>query len=388
MKTLLATILLLAAATQAAAQDLIITNARIIDGTGAVIESGMIVVTDGRIERVSTGNLRRRGVTRIDAQGMTAMPGFIDAHRHIMSGDDATWFAEESVVRMQEFLDAGFTTLMSGGGPIPGILELERRIDSGELVGPRIVTSGRADPARFDSEAAARAEVTRLAGLGVDIIKAAVTPAEKDMLAIIVDEAKRHGLEVMVHAVTVPAMLAAIEAGAGKLVHTPHDSFMTNEQAQLVAAAGIENLSTVGFAVPTFNVFNDDNIPTFRDGSPWPSGILGTGSNAAGEKAVNARTLWDNGVVYGFGTDTGYLPRDGLAHELRGLNLMFSPRDIVKLMGPNTAAFIDMSDSLGTLEPGKLADIVLIDGDPLDLIYNVLNVRVTIKGGEIVADHR
>jgi imidazolonepropionase-like amidohydrolase len=67
---------------------------------------------------------------------------------------------------------------------------------------------------------------------------------------------------------------------------------------------------------------------------------------------------------------------------------MFSPRDIVKLMGPNTAAFIDMSDSLGTLEPGKLADIVLIDGDPLDLIYNVLNVRVTIKGGEIVADHR
>jgi imidazolonepropionase-like amidohydrolase len=388
MKTLFATILLLAAATEATAQDLIITNARIIDGTGAVIESGMIVVTDGRIERVSTGNLRRRGVTRIDAQGMTAMPGFIDAHRHIMSGDDSTWFAEESVVRMQEFLDAGFTTLMSGGGPIPGILELERRIDSGELVGPRIVTSGRADPARFDSEAAARAEVARLAGLGVDIIKAAVTPAEKDMLAIVVDEAKRHGLEVMVHAVTVPAMLAAIEAGAGKLVHTPHDSFMTNEQAQLVAAAGIENLSTVGFAVPTFDVFNDDNIPTFRDGSPWPSGILGTGSNAAGEKAVNARTLWDNGVVYGFGTDTGYLPRDGLAHELRGLNLMFSPRDIVKLMGPNTAAFIDMSDSLGTLEPGKLADIVLIDGNPLDLIYNVLNVRVTIKGGEIVADHR
>jgi imidazolonepropionase-like amidohydrolase len=384
----LATLFLIAATTQAIGQDLIITNARIVDGTGAVVEAGTIVVVDGKIESVGTDNRRRRGVERIDARGMTAMPGFIDAHRHIMGGDDATWFAEESAVRMQEFLDAGFTTLMSGGGPIPGILELERRIESGELVGPRIVTSGRADPARFDSEAAARAEVARLADLGVDIIKAAVTPAEKDMLAIIVDEAKRHGLEVMVHAVTVPAMLAAIEAGAGKLVHTPHDSFLTNEQARLVALAGIENLSTVGFAVPTFDVFNDDNIPTFRDGSPWPSGILGTGSNAAGEKAVNARTLWDNGVVYGFGTDTGYLPRDGLAHELRGLNLMFSPKDIVKLMGPNTAAFIDMSDSLGTLEPGKLADIVLIDGNPLDLIYNVLNVRVTIKGGRIVADHR
>src|SRR5690606_40311680 len=105
-------------------------------------------------------------------------------------------------------------------------------------------------------------------------------------------------------AVTVPAMHAAIDAGADKLVHTPHDSFLTNEDARRVAEAGIENLSTTGFAVPLFDVFNDDNVPTFRDGSPWPEGILGTGSNAAGEKPVNARTLWDNGVVYGFGTDT------------------------------------------------------------------------------------
>ena len=153
--------------------------------------------------------------------------------------------------------------------------------------------------------------------MGVEIVKSSVTPAQKDQLAVIVQEARKVGLDVMVHAVTVPAMIAAVEAGAAKLVHTPHDSFMTNEQARMVAAAGIENLSTVGFAVPVFGVFNDDNVPTFRDGSPWPSGILGTGSNAAGEKPVNARTLWDNGVVYGFGTDTNYLPREGLKHELK-----------------------------------------------------------------------
>jgi imidazolonepropionase-like amidohydrolase len=192
----------------------------------------------------------------------------------------------------------------------------------------------------------------------------------------------------MVHAVTVPAMVAALEAGAGKLVHTPHDSFMTEAVARMPAAAGVEMLSTIGFAVPVFGVFNDDNEPTFRDGNPWPEGILGTGSNAAGEKAVNARTLWDAGVTYGFGTDTGYHPADGLAHELRALNLMFSPQDIVRLMGPNTAAFIDMSDELGTLEAGKLADMVLIDGDPLDLIFDLREVVVVIKGGEIVVDKR
>lgn len=370
------------------AQDLVITNAHIIDGTGRVIDAGSVVIEDGRIVSVSAELENNPGVPLIDANGMTVLPGFIDAHRHIISGDSETWFREQSAERMQEFLDAGYTTLMDGGGRIPGIIELKKRIDEGGLVGPRVITSARADPLQYSTEATARARVQELAEAGVDIIKASTTPNEKDILAIIVNEARKYDLDVMVHAVTVPAMLAAVDAGAGKLVHTPHDSFLTVEEARVVADANIETLSTIGFAVPTFDVFNDDNIPTFRDGNPWPEGILGTGSNAAGEKAVNARILWDAGVIYGFGTDTNYAPAKGLAHELRALNLMFSPRDILKLMGPNTAAFIDMSDDLGTLEPGKLADIVIIDGDPLALIFNLLNVKMVIKGGKIVADHR
>ncbi|MDC1528713.1 amidohydrolase family protein [Gammaproteobacteria bacterium] len=370
------------------AQDLVITNARIIDGTGRVIDSGSVVIDEGRIVSVSAGASTVTGTARIDANGMTVMPGFIDAHRHIISGDAQTWFAEESTRNMQAYLDAGYTTLMEGGGRLPEIMELKRRIDSGELTGPRVITSARADPLQYNTEALARARIQELAQAGVEIIKASTTPNEKDILAILVDEARKYDLDVMVHAVTVPAMLAAVEAGAGKLVHTPHDSFLTAEEASVVAQANIETLSTIGFAVPTFDVYNDDNIPTFRDGNPWPEGILGTGSNAAGEKAVNARILWDAGVVYGFGTDTNYSPVKGLSHELRALNLMFSPRDIIKLMGPNTAAFLDMEDEIGTLEPGKQADIVFIDGDPLELIFNLLQVKLVLKGGEIVADHR
>jgi imidazolonepropionase-like amidohydrolase len=374
-------------AAAAEAQDLVITNARILDAS-TDIARGSIVIDDGRIVSVAAGTAAAAGRPTLDAAGRTVLPGYIDAHRHIIDGDADQWFREQSVARMQEFLDAGFTTLMSGGGPMPGIMELKRRIDSGELKGPRVITSGRADPASFKMPDEARAHVRSLAAAGVEIVKASVTPAEKDMLAVIVDEARKHDLDVMVHAVTAPAMIAAVEAGAAKLVHTPHDSFLTNEQAKLVADAGIENLSTVGFAAPVFNVFNQDNVPTFRDGSPWPSGILGTGSNAAGEKPVNARTLWDNGVVYGFGTDTNYLPLDGLYHELKVLNLMFSPRDIVKMMGPNTAAFIEMSDELGAIAPGKIADLTLVDGDPLKLIFNLMNVAVVVRGGEIVVDRR
>ena len=87
-------------------------------------------------------------------------------------------------------------------------------------------------------------------------------------------------------------------------------------------------------------------------------------------------------------TDTGYLPLAGLSQELRTLNLMFSPIDMVKVLGPNTAAWMDMSKDLGTLEPGKLADIVLLNGNPLDGYWNFLTTTVVIKGGQIVVDKR
>ena len=229
---------------------------------------------------------------------------------------------------------------------------------------------------------------------GVEIIKARIEPpaAEQQlaMLRAVTDEAKKQNLGVMVHAVSPRAMVEAVKAGATKLVHTPHNGYVTAEQARFIKDSGIEMLSTIGFGVPVFGVFNKDNKPTFRDGKPWPGGMEGVGGDGreAGEKAVNARMLWDAGVTYGFGTDTGYHPKDGLAHELRALNLMFSPQDIVKLMGPNTAAFLEKSADLGTLEAGKLADIVLLDGNPLDGYWNLLNAKVVIKGGEIVVDKR
>jgi imidazolonepropionase-like amidohydrolase len=385
---------ILSSAKDLAAQDLVITNARIIVGTGATIERGAIVIRSGRIVSVAAGAASAPGVQTIDARGMTALPGFIDAHRHVMGGNDEQWFKAQSVARMQEFLDAGYTTLMSGGGPVPGILELKRRVDTGALKGPRVITSGRVDPDNFKTEELAREQVRKYATAGIEIIKARIdpepTPAQKTILAAVVDEGRKHTLDVMVHAASVPAMLAALDAGAQKLVHTPHGSWLSEADARKVAAAGVETLSTAGFGLPVFGVFNKENIPTFRDGGKWPESILdGKGrGREAGEKAVNGRTLWDAGVTYGFGTDTNYLPREGLKHELRALSLMFSAQDIIRIMGPNTAAFIEKSKDLGTLEAGKLADIVLVDGDPLDLIYNLLNVKVVAKGGVIVVDKR
>jgi len=378
-----------------AAQDLAITNARIIAGNGTVINSGSVVVRAGKIVSVGQGSANAQGARTIDAKGMTVMPGFIDAHRHIINGNPEKWLKEEAVVRMQEFLDAGYSTLLSGGGPVPGILDLKKRVDSGELKGPRIIASGTINLSTSTTEQA-RAEIRRLAGLGIKFIGEEVIdpkppkPQQLENLRAIVDESKKAGVLVMVHAVSPQAMLAAVDAGVPLLVHTPHFGWLTEEDARKVAAAGIKNLSTIGFGVPVFGVFADDNKPRFRDGKPWPDSIIdGEGrGREAGYKAVNARTLWDAGVVYGYGTDTNYLPKSGLAQELRSLNLMFSMQDIVKLMGPNTAAFIQMSDQLGTLEPGKLADMFVLDGNPLDGYWNFLNTKVVVKGGVVMLDKR
>lgn len=375
------------------AQDLTISNVRIVVGNGQVIEQGAIVIRNGRIASVGAAGAATNGARTLDARGLTAMPGFVDAHRHIMGGNADQWLKEQAAVRLQEFLEAGYTTLMSGGGPVPGIVQLKERIEKGQLKGPRIITSGRADPDGFKTPEDARAQVQKLAQARVEIIKARIEPPATDqevaMLRAVIEEAKKHNLGVMVHAVSPKAMVAAVKAGATKLVHTPHGGWVTKEEARIVKDAGVETLSTIGFGVPVFGVFNKENRPTFRDGSPWPTMQNSAGDGReAGEKAVNARILWDAGVTYGFGTDTGYHPKAGLSHELRALNLMFSPQDIVKLMGPNTAAFIEKSADLGTLETGKLADIVLLDGNPLDGYWNLLNAKVVIKGGEIVVDKR
>lgn len=379
--------LFLAAATLMA-QNIAITNARVIVGNGAVIDSGTVIVRDGKIASVSPGKAATQGLQTIDAKGMTAMAGFIDAHRHINTGPDEK-------VQMQKLLEAGYTTILSGGGPAEGNLTLRDHIEKGLINGPRIIPSGTVRLTLTPEQA--RAEVKKMADMGIKFTgEIALTPKpgpsakEIEMLKVILDEAKKDGVLVQVHAVSPQAMMAAVDAGVPLLVHTPHFGWLSFDDAKKVAASGVKQLSTIGFGVPVFGVFADDNKPRFRDGKPWPESILdGDGrGQEAGYKAVNARTSWDAGVIYGYGTDTNYDPKAGLEHELKSLNLMFSMQDIIKLMGPNTASYIQMSDQLGTLEPGKLADLILLDGNPLEGYWNFLNTKVVLKGGVVVVDKR
>jgi imidazolonepropionase-like amidohydrolase len=381
------------------AQDLAITNARIIVGTGQIINSGTIVIRGGRIvsaapTSATASPVNTQGLTTIDAKGMTALPGFIDAHRHINTGPNEK-------AQMQALLEAGYTTILSGGGPAEGNITLRNHIDSGLINGPRIIPSGQVRLLNNTPEQA-RDDIRKMAALGIKFTgEITVTPfpgpseQELTVLRAILDEAKRVGIDVQVHAVSAKATVAVVDAGVRHLVHVTNKDFLTKADAQKIAASGAKVLSTVGFGSPVFGVFADDNNARFRDGKPWPDAIPATSNvpnirqgEEAGHAPVNARTLWDSGVVLGYCTDTGYDPLAGLDHELRILAVMFPQQDLIKIMGPNTAAYLNMSDQLGTLEPGKLADLILLDGNPLEGYWNMLKTKLVVKQGKVVVDKR
>lgn len=411
----------IALAMPAAAQNVVITHARLIGDDGHVTDNATIVARDGRIVSVGTGApaAAPAGARRIDARGMVALPAFIDAHRHLVRGAAKDWMDKQAAGDMTAFLAAGFTTVFSMIDD-PVVLTLRDRIAAGALPGPRLYAAklvplakgnpqpsmppppspyrdaGRNDPARPPvrpvtapegfTDAESRAMVDQAKAEKWDAIKTILilSPGgpESHTLAVIADEARKQGLRTYTHATNYLDSLAAVNAKVDVLAHTPHIGRLEEDMpaVEKIAHAGIPMVSTLQVFVPHFD---DKNVPLYRDGGPFP---MPRPLSSAGQGPVNARLLWDAGITYAYGTDTQWDPRETLRDELRALSLVFSPRDILRIMGPNAAAAIDKSADLGALAPGKLADIVLVRGNPLDDVFDLLKVALVVKEGRVVVD--
>ncbi len=397
----------LAMAAPAQAQDLTITNARIVVTPDQVIENGSIVVQGGRITSVSAGAPAQTVGQVINGAGMTAMAGFIDSHKHIRDSED---FAPQ----MRSLLEAGYTTILNGGGQGAQNLELSRRISSGTVLGPRVIPSNSIN-FRNTTPDQARAIVREMAQMGVmHTGEIAVTPepappqSEIEVLKAIVDEGKKVGVQVNVHAVSSTAMVAAAEAGVTRLVHLPNKDWTSFDQASVVAQSGGIVSGLIAFGAPIIDrlspapapvQFPKDNMPRFRDGKAWPEALAGANRDAKGRATgteggytiVNARRIWDADPAHttmAFSTDQNYDDLVVLEHELKSFSIVFSMRDIFQIMGPNSAKFVGLENEIGTLQPGKQADIILLSGNPTENIYGLLTNKVTILGGKVVVDKR
>jgi|GEM_PF-251863 len=384
---------------------LLIENARVIVGDGAVIDGATVVIVGDRIQSVATAPLQLKTVKRVDARGMTLMPGLIDTHVHFFGLTGQGREAYRAQIKtlapgyMKDFLRHGVTTVKSLADPLELVLELRTMVNEGKILGPRIllvgpcftapgghpaVTLGRDDPwmrseiaIEVADEDTARREVRRLAGKGVDAIKAAVEAGQgtgipeatprlsANVLRAIVDEAHQHKLRATVHTHREQDVLDAIEAGADGLEHGLWDSRLSdNHLADLLLERNV-------CYTPTLWAWSvDRESPSLEIAQQ------------------NLKALSDKGVRIALGTDTlCSMPRPGL-NTIQEMELMaqagLTPEQIIRAGMRDAAEHLGLLHDLGTVEPGKIADLILVAGDPLKDISCLHGVQMVIKAGQIV----
>lgn len=366
-----AILLIIGVAQNVTAQNLVIRNAHALDGNGGTIESGTIVVRNGRISAYDE-DATTADFPVLDALGMTVVPAFTDAHRAVIAGDENQWMTAAAAY-MRAYLEAGFTTLVTTDESLDDILALRDRLESREIEGPRLLVTGPVALTRDDgepvAEAVIRETVRNLALEGLDgvatTVSATTNGLERTAMSIARDEANEQGLLTIAHIASIEDAAAAVEGGSGYLTSTPRTGRLDAATARAIVAAGQDNAEYGLVVTSTLGAISGD--------SPAPA---------------NARLLWDAGVIYGLGTNTALPPRDALRHELAALEGQFSNAEILSILTKNSALAARRDDALGTLDRGKFADILILGGDPRVDLEHLLDIRVVIKTGRIVVDNR
>jgi len=403
---------------------IVLRAAQIIDGTGAEpIKNGVVVVTDNKIVAVGTSaNVRIPGGARVINLGdVTLMPGFIDAHTHIIGrvlgdpeGQNARFRDYDSfgsilaVGNAERTLFAGFTTIRNVGAGDFQDLALRKAINEGWIMGPRMmtaahslgITGGHCDDNGYkpgiadgdyktgiaDGAEAVRAAVRYQVKYGADVIKTCATGGVlsdgdavgttqytfEEMKAM-VEEAEKLERKVAAHAHGAEGIKIAARAGVASI---EHGSFLDEEGAKLMATRG-----TV--LVPT--LMAGETVERLAK-----SGVL---KGYRAEKALAAAAAMRNAiklavanrVIIALGTDAGVIPHGTNGHEFTLLVEWggMRPMDAIVAGTMNSAKLLGMDKTIGSLTAGKYADIVAVAGDPLKDIKRMERTVFVMKNGMI-----
>lgn len=405
---------------------LVVENARVIVGDGTVLERASVVVSGERIVSVTDEPVEAPDARRIDASGKTVLPGLIDAHTHLIvppgRPDSTSWarYLDEGVAgALRHFLDHGVTTVVSTGDIWPEVGDLRDRVAAGELPGPRIVTAGpvftskgghpvsnflrdcrfcRREAREVTEPQQAREAVRELAEEGVDFIKvisdSLIVPVqiEDAVVAAIIDQAHREGLRAVAHAAEADFMEAYAEMGVDGFVHMPEENVSVYDPRQL-ARALVQYGTPVTTTLSLNLLYIDRPVGPILEGtSPRPEEVQ--------VRSEHVAILAEAGVPIVVGTDwTAYSGslKDHPAVEPGALTVTemmvlewggMSRESILQAATLNAAKALEMSDRIGTLEPGKLADLIVVNGNPMEHLSALREVEVVVKGGEVVSARR
>jgi imidazolonepropionase-like amidohydrolase len=391
---------------------IVLRGGRVIAAGGREIFERGIVVVDGTV-MAAVGDEREvpspvGSPEIIDVKGRTISPGLIDAHAHVSSFTAAEAEAgitprtvTEAVVRgvanLRRATLSGITTLRDLGCKHGGIFALRRATASGELLGPRLVCAGAAIAMTgghgYDSVAeeadgpdGVRALTRRQLKLGADVIKVmasggAGTPGERvvdgqltvEEIAAAVDEAHKKGKVVASHAANVESVLASLRAGVDTIEH----GLIMNEVC-------IDGLVENGrYYVPTLEIY--ERIVRYGT-TVFARHQVEKSAQVVGPHREAFQMALKAGVKIAAGTDSGMQtwPLGDIALELeRMVEFGMTPLSAIEAATHNAADALGMLDQIGTLEVGKLADLIVVDGNPLEDIGALRNVWLVMKGGTI-----
>ena len=356
----------------------VLRNARLIDGGGgSPLANAEIVIDAGRISAGLTGGAR--GVVEIDVGGRTIMPGLIDAHVHLCSAI-APGLRPYALARAaRDMLDGGITSVRDLGSYGREVFDLRDAIAAGHCTGPRIVLCGQIVSAtspgaaafagmyrEADGPAEIRKAVREQIRQGADLIKVMTTgaltvpgedvgPAQlgDDELAALVDEAHRQGYRVASHAEGADGIAQSVGLGVDTLEHGDM-GFMVPDSLAAMAERRI-------VLVPTLCVFDAVADPS-GGFAPWMQERAARLGEAARRTVAAAQSA---GVAIAMGADAG--PHGANARELVHLvNAGLSNADAIAAGTGIAADACGISDETGTIAAGKTADILVVEGDPLE----------------------
>ena len=392
----------------------VIRGGRVITvGKRGVIEKGVVVVDGQRIAAVGPEKdvkAPKDAVQVIDVKGRTMLPGMIDMHTHICPFTDAETreginarTVTESVMRAMENLRrttvAGITTCRDMGCKHTGIFAFRRAIDAGERVGPRILTSGAAIAMtgghgynsvanEADGPEGVRALAREQLRLGADVVKIMASGGagtwgervEDSQLTLAeitagVEEAHKKGKTSASHATYIDSVLDSLNAGIDTIEH----GLILNDKC-------IQMMLTLDrYFVPTLEAYER----IVRLGTKvYPPYFVPKAEMVVGPHKESFQAALKAGVKMAAGTDSGghFWPMGDLALELeRMVEFGMAPMAALETATRNAADAIRRLDQLGTLESGKLADLIVVDGNPLDDMAAMRNVWLVMKEGKVQA---
>jgi imidazolonepropionase-like amidohydrolase len=378
---------------------LVIPGARVYVSPDAPVQDGVdVVITEGRIAAIGKGVARPAGARVLPCDGCTVAAGFWNAHVHFT---EAKWAADTSAASWNASLadmttSRGFTTVVDVGSDLRTTVSLRRRIESGELAGPQIYTAGGAlyppegvpfyirddlpplvlkyfiaqprNPAQ--AIAATESNIDR----GADVLKLftgsyvereVIKPMPVDIAKAAVDVAHRHGQLVFAHPSNLVGMQVAMDSGVDVLAHAADDDAEKVDDAILARVVAL-HMSMV----PTLKMF---------------ATTVTTKASYIAPIHDEVRRFHRLGGDILFGTDVGYMKDYTTEDEMSALaDAGLSARDVLRTLTVAPATRFHVTADKGTVEVGKMADLVILDADPEKDLSTLAHPRTTIRGGKVL----